>query len=69
MAFGLKGLVIVFLDTGCLSKSRLRIHMMVLGWTPAPQLPGPGGTAVGLQHGAIRLFWKVLGDTLAQPCS
>lgn len=34
--------------------------MKALG-TPAPQLPGPGGTAVGLQHGVIRLYWTVLG--------
>lgn len=38
-----------------------RIHVKVLGWTPAPQLPGSGGTAVLLQCGVIRLYWTVLG--------
>lgn len=39
----------------------VRIHVKVLDWTPAPQLPGPGGTVVWLQHGVIRLSWTVPG--------
>ena len=35
----------------------VRAHVKALG-TPAPQLPGPGGTAV------IRLYWPVLGGSV-----